>query len=336
MPNKLNKEGNAFIAHNPKSERTFIMKKIFHKFGVFVYALVIFSVAFAHQCYGIDCTTTMNGNWSNASIWDCGHVPIASNTAYVGTGLTLTLDTDIQGYYLGFRAGSTIDAGSHTLSFDFPFGTMGWDGTFNAGTSTVKLSDADNWLYNDYTYNNLIMNTLTAPRTITIGSPGLPRTITVNGNFISGSSLTNTISFVKGNAASNVANPVTSYYCASNGGIDNITCLPGGPPPTAPTGLTTGTITQNSVVLNWNDNSSNETGFKVYDGDTLLTTTAEGIQTYHVTGLTCNTGHTFKVKATNTDGDSAAAATTPAITTTSACVVPVTAAGITLNSVGNI
>ncbi len=73
------------------------------------------------------------------------------------------------------------------------------------------------------------MGPITAPRTVNLGHSGCTTVFSVNGNFISGSSATNTVSFVKGDASSNVANAVTSYYCASNGGITNIDCQPCGP-----------------------------------------------------------------------------------------------------------
>ncbi|QTA82016.1 HYR domain-containing protein [Desulfonema limicola] len=109
-----------------------------------------------------------------------------------------------------------------------------FDGIFNAGTGTVKLTDANHTITggngSTVTFNNLIMEPLTAPRTITIGRSIQPMVLAVNGDFISGSSAASQVTFVKAHAGSNVTNPVTSYYCASNGGIANITCLPGGPP----------------------------------------------------------------------------------------------------------
>lgn len=73
------------------------------------------------------------------------------------------------------------------------------------------------------------MGTITTPKTVYLGHTGCKSILTVNGNFISGSSATATVSFVKGDTNSNVTNPVTSYWCASNGGITNIDCQPCGP-----------------------------------------------------------------------------------------------------------
>lgn len=72
------------------------------------------------------------------------------------------------------------------------------------------------------------MGTITSNKTVYIGRTGYNTYLTVNGDFISGSSATATVSFVKG-GESNITNPVTSYWCADNGGITNIDCQPCGP-----------------------------------------------------------------------------------------------------------
>jgi len=87
--------------------------------------------------------------------------------------------------------------------------------------------------------------------------------------------------------------------------------------PTAPSGLTATAVSQTQINLSWTDNSSDETGFKIYRGATLVTTTAANATTYSDTGLTCNTAYTYTVIATNAGGDSAA--TSPATATTQAC-----------------
>lgn len=79
-----------------------------------------------------------------------------------------------------------------------------------------------------------MLASLTAPRTINVGSGSClsaTTNVAVNGTFISGSSATNKVTFVKGSATGNITTPVTSYYCASNGTIANINCIAGGPPP---------------------------------------------------------------------------------------------------------
>ena len=76
--------------------------------------------------------------------------------------------------------------------------------------------------------------------------------------------------------------------------------------PTAPTWASTPitTITGNGMILNWNDNSTTETGFQIYNSTdnvtfTLVATTAANATTYTATGLTDVTTYYWKVVAFN-------------------------------------
>lgn len=91
-------------------------------------------------------------------------------------------------------------------------------------------------------------------------------------------------------------------------------------PPTAPSAITTSTITTTGMTVGWTDNSSGdeqETGFlvdKSTDGSswTNVSTTVADATSYAVTGLTANTGYWFRVAATNASGTSAYVTTTGA------------------------
>jgi hypothetical protein len=100
----------------------------------------------------------------------------------------------------------------------------------------------------------------------------------------------------------------------------------GGSIPTAPTWLRVDTVSQSELKLTWQDNSNDETGFKVERKEgccgpwTLLpdapansTTTA----TYQSTGLKCGTSYAYRVWAYNSAGESAK--TNEAAKLTSAC-----------------
>jgi endonuclease I len=75
-------------------------------------------------------------------------------------------------------------------------------------------------------------------------------------------------------------------------------------PPLAPSNLSAGTITQTSVTLTWSDNSIDETGFRVYQDDDSLTTTAANVTTYSAENLTPATHYVFIVTAINQNGES--------------------------------
>lgn len=78
-------------------------------------------------------------------------------------------------------------------------------------------------------------------------------------------------------------------------------------PPAAPTSAHTDSKTDTEIVMHWTDNSSDETGFKIYKDDTYLETIAAGSVSYTFTGLTAGTQYDLAVKATNASGDSAEA-----------------------------
>lgn len=80
--------------------------------------------------------------------------------------------------------------------------------------------------------------------------------------------------------------------------------------PAAPTWLRVSAASSARIDLLWQDNSTNESGFKVERKQgccgpwMLLTTTAANATTYQSTGLTCGTTYAYRVWATNGTGDS--------------------------------
>src|SRR5207237_8401440 len=98
-------------------------------------------------------------------------------------------------------------------------------------------------------------------------------------------------------------------------------------PPAAPSALTAAASGSSQVNLAWADNSNNETGFKLErstDGTnfTQVALTAAGVSGYSDTGLAAATTYTYRVRATNSAGDSAYSNTAGA--TTAAAVVDTT------------
>lgn len=85
-----------------------------------------------------------------------------------------------------------------------------------------------------------------------------------------------------------------------------------GPPPSAPGGLTTGSVTSSSVALSWSP-VPGATSYAVYrDGAKVRTVTGTSTT---VTGLTPSTAYAFQVAAVNDAGESARSATVTATTT---------------------
>jgi PKD repeat protein/surface antigen len=87
--------------------------------------------------------------------------------------------------------------------------------------------------------------------------------------------------------------------------------------PAAPSNLSATALSASRIDLTWNDNSGNETGFRLYREGLLVTTLGAGTESYQDTGLDCGTGYNYYVVAYNDAGTSAHSNTASA--TTVAC-----------------
>ncbi|WP_455210292.1 fibronectin type III domain-containing protein [Kaarinaea lacus] len=80
--------------------------------------------------------------------------------------------------------------------------------------------------------------------------------------------------------------------------------------PAAPSGLVASATSSSEIDLSWNDNSANETGFKIErstvqnSGYSQIGTTAANVTTYASTGLNANATYYYRVRAYNASGDS--------------------------------
>jgi hypothetical protein len=87
--------------------------------------------------------------------------------------------------------------------------------------------------------------------------------------------------------------------------------LGGYPPPAAPSNLAAAAASSSQIDLTWDDNSTNETGFKIErsaDGSTgwaEIGTNSAGDTTYSDTGLTASTTYYYRVRAYSAYGYSA-------------------------------
>lgn len=81
-------------------------------------------------------------------------------------------------------------------------------------------------------------------------------------------------------------------------------------PPSAPSNLTAGEISQSGIQLQWIDNSDNEDGFMIYRGSALIASVAVNMNAYQDTGLQPATTYQYAVIAYNQVGESQASTNT--------------------------
>lgn len=95
--------------------------------------------------------------------------------------------------------------------------------------------------------------------------------------------------------------------------------------PAAPSNLTANAVSTSQINLAWTDNANNETGFRIersLNGSsfTEITTVGANVTTFNNTGLAASTAYFYRVRATNSGGNSAysntASATTQAASST--------------------
>ena len=110
-------------------------------------------------------------------------------------------------------------------------------------------------------------------------------------------------------------------------------------PPAAPSNLTASAVSSSQINLSWSDNSNNESGFEIdrctgsgCTGFTQIATTGAGANSFSNTGLAASTTYTYRVRATNSAGDSANSNVASA-TTTAGAAVPAAPTNLRVTSV---
>jgi len=156
-----------------------------------------------------------------------------------------------------------------------------------------------------------------------------PKAITLMGSDVEGSALTYTVlttpthGTLSGTAPNLTYTPTAGYAGADsftfrvNDGTVNsasatvsITITAPTSVPAAPNGLVATAVSTSQINLTWNDNSTNEDGFKIERSTngssfTEIGTLGPGVQNFSSTGLASNKTYYYRVRAYNTLGNSA-------------------------------
>jgi len=108
---------------------------------------------------------------------------------------------------------------------------------------------------------------------------------------------------------------VKAYNCGGVSGASNTASAATYPcTPSAPSNLSALAVSQSQIDLSWQDNSNNETGFKIYRDDSHIATVGANVTSYQDTDLGCATTYSYYVKAYNSAGDSGPSNTANATT----------------------
>jgi fibronectin type 3 domain-containing protein len=100
-------------------------------------------------------------------------------------------------------------------------------------------------------------------------------------------------------------------------------------PPTAPSNLTATVVSCNCIRLNWRDNSSNESGFKIErcqgsgcNNFTQIAIVGANVTMYSDTAVSAGVSYSYRVRAYNAAGNSAYSNTATATPSPSPCPSP--------------
>lgn len=248
-----------------------------------------------------------------------------ADTATLGESLSLNLSAG--NYFVVVSSkGGYGDIGQYTLTGTAPQGTVA---TTVAAPSNLSATAASStrvnlsWADNSSNETGFVVerstngSTYTAITTTAAGATSYADT-TVSG----GTTYAYRVKAINGSTNS-------SYSATQSVATPAVVTVPA-----APSNLTTAANSSTSVSLNWTDNASNETGFKIERATgsgsfVTLTNVSAGVKNYTDTSAVAGTTYRYRVSAYNSAGSSAAVTssnvTTPAVVNTPAAPTGVAA-----------
>ncbi|MBV1851706.1 glycoside hydrolase family 18 protein [Catellatospora tritici] len=143
-----------------------------------------------------------------------------------------------------------------------------------------------------------------------------------------------TVNFTTGASQTSVQVFLHGWYGQGTYYADDVSLDgPGGTgPPSVPGNPTVGTVTNSSIALSWAAATGTVTGYRVYEGSTVVATVTGTSAT--ISSLATCSAHTYSVAAYNSSGESAKSGTASA-TTTGCTTVPPTPSGLTVTGTTN-
>ena len=208
----------------------------------------------------------------------------------------------------------------HSHSYERSFLIDGHYGSSNTFTASMKKDGGDGRVDGNGAY--------TKPSTGPAPHEGAVYAVAGSSGQTSGGLLNHPAMFISLNSLGSMvldldSNRLDAKFLNSTGVVaDHFTMIKGSTPPSppaAPSNLNAAAVSSSQINLTWADNSTNESIFKVEQSTdnvtfTEVATVSANVQAYSVTGLATATAYFFRVRASNTAGDSAYSNTASATT----------------------
>ncbi|MDH6121061.1 fibronectin type 3 domain-containing protein [Kitasatospora sp. GAS204A] len=235
-----------------------------------------------------------------------------NGTIAPGAHVTFQFSGDYSSHYIAPTSVTVTGAGNGSSSPAVPTGLAA--GTTTSSSIALSWTETNNGdpaaSYKIYEGGTVVGTSSAANATITGLAPSSTHTYTVT------------------------AVDSTGVESAASAPVTATTAAGGTSAPATPTGLTAGAITSSSIALSWTEtnNSDPATSYKIYEGGTVVGSTASTSAT--ITGLAPSSTHTYTVTAIDSAGsESTPSSSVTATTNAGVPTSPATPTGLTAGSV---